>query len=300
MVIKIPILKPEEMSYEETSETLEQIKQEEKRRKKVEKEYIFTKEDIKEMNRRLAEGEDIEEVTLSISEKGIASQQTPKIPKVRPMPPLVKPEEAISPIEIVKPTEIEPTELIPLYLRERQIKKAKQEEKKILRSEEKRIDYPVGECCSNLCDVINKEIEQYVGMTSPDKDTKLKFDVLKELRRQFYLQDVCQCANGHFAERYDIPLREEQTEDCCPKACKIINNEIDEHETVMFPTHKIRIEAETFYDIRAKMYKNNACKCVENEEQLKKRTRGGPAMDPLLQNRLTQLLKYAEKQGWVK
>jgi hypothetical protein len=308
MAIKILDTEPEEMSYTETSEALEQIKKEEKLRKKAEKEYIFNEADIRELNRRLGEGEDLDEVTASISRKGmvLASAKPKPMPplvkpaKPKPMPPLVVPTEVVQPTEVVRPKEAVPSgELIPLYLIEREKKKAKREEKKILRSEEQRIDYPEGECCSNVCNVLNTEIEQYIGIVS-DKDTKLKFDTLKELRRQFYIQNACQCANGHAAQKSGISLKEEQTEDCCPIACGILNNSIDEYEGILFPTHNIRITSETLYNIRAKMYDNNACRCVETPEQLKKPAHGGPAMDPILQNRLTQLLKYAEKQGWVK
>ena len=271
-MVGIPIIKPEEMSIEEISEISEDIKKEEKRRKKVEEDYIFNAEDIKELNRRLADGEDLEEITRSISERGIASRPPPSLPPTQPTP------------------SDEP------YL----IARAKKREKKILISEETRIDYPVGECCSNVCDILNKEIEQYLGIISPDKDTKLKFDALRELRRQFYLRDACQCADGHAAQKSGIPLKEKQTEDCCPKVCSILNNTIDEYEGIMFPTHKIRITSETLYNIRAKMYNNNACKCVGSEEQLKRPSRGGPAIDPVLINKLAQLVKYAEKQGWVR
>jgi len=266
----IPIIKPEEMSDTEISEISEDIKKEEKRRKKVEEDYIFNAADIRELGRRLANGEDLEEVTRSISERGI-SQPSP-LPSIQPISPELS------------------------YLE----KRAKKREKKILRSEEQRIDYPEGECCSNVCDLLNKEIEQYIGIVSPDKDTKLKFDTLRELRRQFYLRDACQCANGHAAQKTGIPLREKQTEDCCPKVCSILNNTIDEYEGIMFPTHNIRITSETLYNIRTKMYYNNACKCVGSEEQLKKPSRAGQAMDPVLQNKLSQLVKYAEKHGWIR
>lgn len=271
-MVGIPIIKPEDMSVEEISEISEDIKKEEKRRKKVEEDYIFNAADIIEFEQRLAGGEDLEEVTRSISERGMASRPPSPLPQIQP----ISPEEP--------------------YL----IARAKRREKKILISEEQRIDYPAGECCSNVCDILNKEIEQYLGIISPDKDTKLKFDALRELRRQFYLRDACQCANGHAAQKSGIPLREKQIEDCCPKVCSALNNTIGEYEGIMFPTHKIRITSETLYDIRAKMYNNNACKCVGSEEQLKRPSRGGPAIDPVLQNKLAQLVKYAEKQGWVR
>lgn len=313
-MIEIPIIDPEEMSYEETSRTLEQINKEEKRRKKAEKEYIFNEADMKELNRRLVSGEDLDEVVTDISMKGITSLLTlipATIPTKTPIPsipklPTIQRAQPTEPTEPTEPTPIYPTipehiiEPIPEYLIERARKKAKMEEKKKIRSEEQRIDYPAEECCSNVCNTINKEIEQHLGDTSGDKDIKLKFDTLRELRRQFYIQDACQCANGHTAQQSGIPLREKQIEDCCPKVCHILNNAIEGYEGILFPTHNVRIKSETVYDIRAKMYNNDACKCVETAEQLKKPTHGGSAMDPVLQNKLIQLAKYAEKQGWIK
>jgi hypothetical protein len=189
---------------------------------------------------------------------------------------------------------------MPEYLLERARKKAKREEKKIIKSWAQRIDYPVGECCSNVCSTLNNDLAQYLGLISPSKDEKLAFDTLGELRRQFYLRGTCQCANGHTEESSGIPLLKKQPENCCPHVCEILNDTIDEYEGILLPTHNTRIISETLHNIRAKMYNNNACKCVESEEQLKKQTRSGPGMDPILQNRLTQLLKYAERQGWVK
>lgn len=279
-MVEIPIINPEEMSVTEITELSEDLEKEEKRRKKLEKEYVFTDENIKELNRRLAAGEDLDEITRDITEKVIISPPIKPTPKIRPLPP-------IQPIPLVSPLPSEP-------LTERE----KKERKKILRSDEQRIDYPEGECCANVCDTLNKEIEQYIG-TVPDKDTKLRFNALVELRRQFYLQDACQCSNGHAAEKSGIPLKEKQTEDCCPKACEILNNTIDEYEGILLPTHNVRIISETLYDIRAKMYKT-ACECVESEELLKKPVRGGPPIDPVLQIKLGKLLKFAEKQGWVK
>ncbi len=294
----IPIIKPEEMSETEITKISEDIKKEEKRRKKIEKDYVFTQDDIKELNKRLAGGEDLDEITRDISEKGIVAQKVKPI-QVLPIPtkPAIKPTEHVSTEPIpIEPATKEPASTEFDYL----IARAKKKEKKILRSEEKRIDYPPEECCSNVCNIINKEIEQYIGIISPDKDTKLKFDTLKELRRQFYIHEACQCANGHAAEKSGIPLQEKQPEDCCPKVCEIINNSIESYDGILFPTHSIRITSESLYDIRAKMFKNNACKCVKTEKQLKKPLPGGPGFDPLLQNKLGKLLKYAEKQGWIK
>lgn len=278
-MVDIPIINPEDMSYTEISEFSEDIKKEEKRRKKVEKEYIFNDADIKELNQRLANGEDIEDITISISEKGIISQQT--LPEKRPTQPIIQ---------------IQPPLLPPFPTEDREKKKAK----KILRSEAQRIDHPEGECCSSVCKVMNDTIDGYTGIVSPNQDTKLKFNTLVELRRQFYLQDACQCANGHYAQRYDIPLKEKQNEDCCPKVCEVMNNTIDEYDSILLPTHSIRITSDALYDMRAKIYKNGGCKCVENEELLKKQPRGGPPIDPLVQIKLGKLLKFAESQGWIK
>ncbi len=289
-MVDIPIIKPEEIEYEEVSEILEDIKKEEKRRKKVEEEYVFNDADIKELNRRLASGEDIEDVTRDISERGLSA----------PRPPVIKTVPTPIPTQIPTPKILPtPTPLEYSYLEERERKRLKKEEKKILRSEEQRIDYPEGECCSNVCKIINDEIEQYIGDTSGDKDIRLKFDVLRELRRQFYIQDACQCANGHVAQRSEIPLRETQQEDCCPKVCDILNNAIEGYEGIMFPTHGVRIKSETVYNIRSKMYHNGACKCVETEAQLKRPIPGSQGIDPVLQNKLLKLAKYAEKQGWI-
>jgi hypothetical protein len=288
-MVKIPTVSPEEMSYEEISEFSEDIKKEEHRRKRREKEYVFTAADIKEMNQRLAAGEELDDITMSISNREVAPPPSIPIP-IRPIPKPVP-----TPIQKVQPL---PSELS--YLVEREIKKAKKEEHKILRSEEQRIYHPAGECCSNVCETINDEIEQYLGDSSGDKDIRLKFDTLRELRRQFYIKDACQCANGHVAERSDIPLREKQIEDCCPKVCNVLNNAVEGYEGILFPTHNIRIKSETVYDIRSKMFHNNACKCVETEEQLKKPIPGGSPIDPVLQNKLAKLVKYAEKQGWIK
>lgn len=277
-MVDIPIVKPEEMSQEEISALSEDVKKEERRRKKLEKEYVFSKADIEELSRRLAAGEDIEDATRDISKKGIISLPTIPTPPIIPIKPII----AIQP---------EPSE--PLTERE------KKERKKILRSEEQRIDYPEEECCAGVCDTLNKEIEPYIGIVSPDKDTKLKFNALIELRRQFYIQDACQCANGHAEQKSGIPLREKQTEDCCPKTCEILNGMIDEYEGILLPTHNIRIISETLYDIRSKMHKN-ACECVESEELLKKPVHGGPPIDPMLQIKLGKLLKFAERQGWIK
>ena len=309
--MKIQIIKPEEMSYTETSEVLEQIKKEEKRRKKAEKEYVSTEADTKEIYRRLGEGEDIDNIMESISNRSAALQPAPPkpmpIPSVKPyvQPPIQLPIQPFvqPPIQPFVQPPIQSTESIestPEYLLERARKKAKREEKKIIKSWAQRIDYPVGECCSNVCDTLNNDLAQYLGLISPSKDEKLAFDTLGELRRQFYLRGTCQCANGHIAESSGIPLLKKQPENCCPHVCEILNNTIDEYEGILLPTHNTRIISETLHNIRAKMYNNNACKCVETEEQLKKQTRSGPGMDPILQNRLTQLLKYAEKQGWVK
>ncbi len=322
MAIDIPIIKPEELTYTEITEVSEDIKKEEKRRKKAEKDYLFNADDMKEMNRRLASGEDLDEVISDISLKGIAklSEKKTVLPPIRKeprkaTPPVTKPP-AIQP-HVTKPIQppitkgptiqppvttepIKPIKQVPLYiLEERERKRAEKEAKKILRTEEQRIDYPEEECCSSVCNIINDEIGQYLGDASGDKDIKLKFDTLRELRRQFYIQDACQCANGHLSQRSGIPLQEKPIEDCCPRVCNILNNAIEGYEGILFPTHAVRIKSETVYDIRTKMF-HGACKCVETEEQLKKPRPGGQGIDPVLQNKLLKLLKYAEKEGWLR
>jgi hypothetical protein len=324
MVIDIPIIKPEELTYTEITEVSEDIKKEEKRRKKAEKDYLFNETDMKEMNQRLASGEDLDEVISEISIKGMArlSEKKTVLPPIRKepsrtIPPVIKPPTiqppvikppTVQPPVITEPTihppvttkPIKPTKHVPLYiLEERERKIAEKEAKKILRTVEQRIDYPEEECCSSVCNIMNDEIGQYLGDASGDKDIKLKFDTLRELRRQFYIQDACQCANGNMAQRTGIPLLEKQHEDCCPKVCNILNNAIEGYEGILFPTHAVRIKSETVYDIRTKMF-HNACKCVETEEQLKKPRPGGQGMDPVLQNRLLKLLKYADKEGWIR
>lgn len=323
MVIDIPIIKPEELTYTEITEVSKDIKKEEKRRKKAEKEYLFNETDIKEMNQRLASGEDLDEVLSEISIKGMArlSEKKTVLPPIRKeprraiphiiKPPTIQPpitkKPTIQPTVTKKPTiqpsvtkkPTEPTGEIPQYLLDREKKRAENEAKKILRTVEQRIDYPEEECCSNVCNVINDEMEQYIGDASGDKDLKLKFDVLRELRRQFYIKDACQCANGSMAQRTGVPLLEKQPEDCCQNVCNVLNNAIEGYEGILFPTHAIRIKSETVYDIRTKMY-HNACRCVETEEQLEKPRPGSQGLDPVLQNRLLKLLKYAEKEGWIR
>lgn len=297
-MVKIPIIKPEEMSYTELSEFSEDIEKEEKRRRKLERNYAFTEEDIKELNRRLADGEDIEDVTKSISEKGTASQLTPlvKLPIHIPIQPVKPPVQ--TPTRPAKLSEqfVQPPALpTPSHV----LELAKKKEKKALKSDVHRIDHPAGECCTNVCNLLNDAIDGYTGIVSPNKDTKIKFNTLVELRRQFYIQDACQCANGVYAQRYDIPLKEKQTENCCPKVCNVLNNSIDEYEGVLFPSHNIVLTSDTLYDMRSRIYKNGGCRCVESEELLKRQPRGGPAIDPLLQIKMGKLLKFAESQGWI-
>jgi len=331
MAIDIPIVKPEQLTYEEITEVSQDIKKEEKRRKKAEKDYIFNAEDMKEMNKRLAGGEDLDEVISDISLKGMArisekktvlppirkepSKTMPHVikpPTIQPpvtkeptiQPPVTKPHVIQPPVTkphvIQPPVTKEPTGEIPLYLLERERKRAEKEAKKILRTVEQRIDYPEEECCSSVCNIINDEIGLFLGDASGDKDLKLKFDMLRELRRQFYIQEACQCANGSMAQRTGIPLLEKQPEDCCPIVCHVLNNQIEGFEEKIFPTHADRIKSETLYAIRTKMFNNNSCKCVETEEKLKKPRPGSQGLDPVLQNKLTKLVKYAEKEDWIR
>ena len=300
-MLEIPIIKPEEVTETELSELSEEIKKVEKERRKRIKEYKFTKDDIAELNKRMVEGEDLDEIEKDISERAILAE--PK--KVKPI--FVKPIEIIPPPPIppsVAPT-LAPTPpstlppIFPDYLLERERKKAKRAEKRIIKSELKGINYPPGECCSNVCNILNNDIENYIGIISPNQDQKLMFDTLVELRRQFYINGSCQCADGILAERTGIPLREKQIEDCCPSVCETLDNTIDEYEGILLPTHRIRIIKDALYDIRKKFFDNNACKCVATEEQLKPRG-GGAAIDPILLNKLAQLAKFAEKQNWIK
>ncbi len=292
----IPIINPEELNITELSELSEEIKKEEKQRKKREKEYQFTSDDIKELNRRLAAGEDLDEIEKSISEKGAVSL----LERSKQVQPVIKPVFVQPKVEppITKIEEV--TGSIPEYLLERERKRKKREEKRAIKTDVQEINYPPGECCSNVCSTLNKEIGNYIRLVSPNKDEKLMFDTLIELRRQFFINEACQCANGHTAERSGVPLLEKQPEDCCPKVCETLNNSIDEYESILLPSHRIRVISDTLFDIRSKFFKNNACQCVENESQLKRSVHGGPGIDPVLQNKLSQLVKYAERHGWVR